>query len=564
MGVFIHLNISKSVKKREWEDVYAETLQLVKAFPLAERRKVKCRGIDTICLVPTEEREDVYGWSNEKTRMGWFAEGDYERMHTAEMYCMIRDLVQDDDVEPDAGDAMLGTLPAYLNYDWKDPRFGHVYDIWGGKTQGEPYHMYLLAIACLIQSRLGEKAFVYGDITRGQCVKAVELANRVLEKPIDIPDRCDLDQFRRRVAKLSLSEAEQLTVFERLYLGTKGEEFGNYVRTMYSEKAQDDYWKAKFGDCAIGTRGFDEELKKYLAWGFDLGKLCGIVNYYDRENVPQYEKFVNKIMEAKLHLVDKNSEDFFDIDQEESAPYSIYTLMAQFVFAGARNPKVDRYIPIDEIKRILIVELGDKCNVESIINEYLKKEAEGQRVHLSKDTTGDELETMFQRDASETIQQMMNMKRQKIVEKREKYDVSDFEDLIYYEKGDKVYPALHEALMKSFDFYSRLTEEEGYRELLGQPAKQRCKWLADYNEFILIRDKDWNKIFTDIEEHDDAFARYYPMMRVEIESVNLLHLVTAIVLNDEVYAYCKENVAEQVDLGYNKGTESEKNRFIEE
>lgn len=61
--------------------------------------------------------------------------------------------------------------------------------------------------------------------------------------------------------------------------------------------------------------------------------------------------------------------------------------------------------------------------------------------------------------------------------------------------------------MKSFAFYSRLTEEECYRELLKQPAKQRCKWLADHNEFILIRDKDWNKIFTDIEEHDDAFAR---------------------------------------------------------
>lgn len=150
--------------------------------------------------------------------------------------------------------------------------------------------------------------------------------------------------------------------------------------------------------------------------------------------MPQYEKFVNKIMEAKLHLVDKNSEDFFDIDQEESAPYSIYTLMAQFVFAGARNPKVDRHIPIDEIKRVLIDELGDRCNVESIIDDYLKKEAEGEGVHLSKDTTGDELEAMLQQDASETIQQMMEKKRQKIVEKREKYDVSDFEDLIYYEK----------------------------------------------------------------------------------------------------------------------------------
>ena len=50
MGIFIHMSISKSVTKREWEGVYEETLQLVKAFLLAEKRKVECKGVETICL----------------------------------------------------------------------------------------------------------------------------------------------------------------------------------------------------------------------------------------------------------------------------------------------------------------------------------------------------------------------------------------------------------------------------------------------------------------------------------------------------------------------------------
>ena len=58
MGIFIHLEVSKSVTEEEWENVYEETLALVKACPLAERRKVPCRWIETICLVPTIERED--------------------------------------------------------------------------------------------------------------------------------------------------------------------------------------------------------------------------------------------------------------------------------------------------------------------------------------------------------------------------------------------------------------------------------------------------------------------------------------------------------------------------
>jgi hypothetical protein len=37
MGIFIYLNISKSVTKPEWEAVYEETLQLIKNFPFAEQ-----------------------------------------------------------------------------------------------------------------------------------------------------------------------------------------------------------------------------------------------------------------------------------------------------------------------------------------------------------------------------------------------------------------------------------------------------------------------------------------------------------------------------------------------
>ena len=97
MGIFINLSISKSVTKDEWERVYEETLQLIKHLPLAERRRVKIRDIDTICIVRTEEQGDGCGWN---------ATGDYNTMHTAENYFMPRDIVGNHKVEPDAGDAI--------------------------------------------------------------------------------------------------------------------------------------------------------------------------------------------------------------------------------------------------------------------------------------------------------------------------------------------------------------------------------------------------------------------------------------------------------------------------
>ena len=63
------------------------------------------------------------------------------------------------------------------------------------------------------------------------------------------------------------------------------------------------------------------------------------------------------------------------------------------------------------------------------------------------------------------------------------------------------------------------------------------------NRSILIRDKDWEKIFWDIETDDKYFARYYPMVRIKIMD-NIWEIVKALLINDELYRYSKE-LAEQ-------------------
>ena len=74
---------------------------------------------------------------------------------------------------------------------------------------------------------------------------------------------------------------------------------------------------------------------------------------------------------------------------------------------------------------------------------------------------------------------------------------------------------------------------------MKKSAKERCEWLAEQNKYLLIRKTDWEKIFTDIEKNDLTFARYYPMVRVKMETNNLVYMVMSFVLNDELYQYCK-------------------------
>ena len=89
--------------------------------------------------------------------------------------------------------------------------------------------------------------------------------------------------------------------------------------------------------------------------------------------------------------------------------------------------------------------------------------------------------------------------------------------------------------MKCLHYYFLFLEEKHYGELMKQSAKERCEWLVLQNRSLLIRECDWNKILTDIEENNVSFSRYYPMVRVKITHPDLAYLTRAIVLNDELY-----------------------------
>lgn len=538
MGIFIHLEVSKSTTEEEWNRVYQESLELVKAFPLAERGTVTYAGRQAVCAVRTKEREMPYRSGKER---GWRAEMDYDTLNWAEEYCLTKNLVDSRNVDRDIQDAMMGVLPAYMDYSWEEERFHHTYSLWGAKTQGEPYHMYLLSIACLIEDRLGVKAFVYGDITQGQCRKAVEMANQYLKKPIQLPDRCDMERLYRRIQRLPIEEIEKTEAFEQFYLGEKDKMFYQFIKSHFHADIIQAYWEKRFADSFIGTRGFIKVLKEYLSSGAGLEELCSIVHMEDTEGNLQYEKFINAVMDSKLHIKEKNTNDCLDIQQGEEQPYSIWTLFADVAFGFAHNRKADRYMPIEEIRKALKNGIGDKCDVDQYIDQYLEREAMVSEIDVFKENiTEEELAGMANADAAEVFTQFINKKTDEMRNVHKQYEISDYEDLMEYKKGSTITPSLKEAVGKSFHFYHRMTEEKRYKELMEKSHEERCIFLMEQNRQLLLRDKDWIKIFTDIEQHPKSYERYYPMVRVKVDSRGLNRLVMALVLNDELYESAEE------------------------
>src|SRR5699024_5912617 len=122
--------------------------------------------------------EKVLPYRFEGSRTGWHIFGDLESMMTAESVKLVKDRKfyrhkRTDDGYDDilAKQIFRETDSGWEQYEKRD--FGEM-QVFDGKTQGYPHHVYLLAIACLIESRLPEHAIVYGDISIGQMEKAVE------------------------------------------------------------------------------------------------------------------------------------------------------------------------------------------------------------------------------------------------------------------------------------------------------------------------------------------------------------------------------------------------------
>lgn len=541
MGISISIEISKAITSDEWNAVYEETLQLVNAFPLSEDYvKKTINGIDTYCIVRTKEQAIR---RYEKETVGWTATGDYSTLRGAETYSLSRNWI-DKSGDSNAGDAILGMLPYCTDYKWNNPLCSNTYTLWGNKTQGAPYHMYLLAIACLIESRLGKNAFVHGDITRGQCKKAVEMANAVLMNPIDVPDRCDLERLWKRVTELPISENDKLKCFIEFFVGeTNTVAFGEFIRLHFAESTLREYWKEQFGDNSITTRGGSDTISQYLLWGFSIKDLCGYVQLVDKDQNPIHEAFVKRIMDAKLYLREKDCYNVVGYDKESSEPYGIWTLMGDFVFGGARNKKVDRYMPLEQIREELKVGLGSDIDVDGIIDAYLMREKELQEMGpVTPETTKEEYAALCEHDAHSVLRQILEMKKKNQEEEKKGYDITEYGQLPYYRSGNSIRPGLNEALIQSFEFYNACCHEEHYHELKTKSSHEKCEFLAKQNQYVRIRDKDWKQIFDDIEAHPESFERYYPMVRVVIDSDNLDAIIRALILNNDLYTYCEEAV----------------------
>ncbi|MCP4138545.1 MAG: hypothetical protein GY754_46735 [bacterium] len=218
MGVNIHLYINfTGIEQEQWESVYNESLILLDKFPAPLMRLDAEKKYGSKRYVYTSNIRLNAGTAKES----WRVSGDLSSYRRAETFELFRDMGRH--AGSHKGD-ILWANEDEINY----PQ-GNGVDIFGGKTQGCPYHLAVLAVTILIESRFPNNAYAFGDIDGGQVKPTLRWMNTILEQPA-IPSICvDAERLWTRADAVFPDKNDALKRFRALYRGTTEEELQTLI-----------------------------------------------------------------------------------------------------------------------------------------------------------------------------------------------------------------------------------------------------------------------------------------------------------------------------------------------
>ena len=227
--MYICYSISYSVTQKEWEKVYEETLELAKKLNLADWSKFYYKGIRHYAYCKVKEETEV---EFDEENHYWLTCAEYNHLADGEYFRLDREL-NNMKYNKDAGPAILRIIDSYTNVSSEDYKNQTDYNV-TDHCKGF-YFIRLLAILCLMESRLREKVFIYGDVNKSDCETAVELANKHLKEPIELPARCDYNRLYEIVKTIDIPEEEKLDLIENAYLGEIDLKYKKFIEEKFDK-----------------------------------------------------------------------------------------------------------------------------------------------------------------------------------------------------------------------------------------------------------------------------------------------------------------------------------------
>ncbi len=492
MGIYIGLDIvPNNINQKDWQKVFEETMQLIQAYPFATLKEEDVYGFKRLAL-DRADGQCVKEYGVEEKY--WKINGDLESKETGESFTLFSSLDRYSRLKESSV-----TEDILLNFLNKNERGAR--EVFYAKTQGKDYHTYLLSIAALIESRFPKSTCVYGDITRAQAQKAVNWANSILDKPIDLPVRVDPSRLLERL-KVIDNEEKRLKALYDLSIGDS-EEVDDLIAKHFNVNTIRNYFAKKLRGFESATQlGAELIIIRYLNAGLPLEMLVDICCF--EKNGPQFSltEFTKGICATWVLVEPTIRENINCVNKATDTPETVEeqfgSVFLDMRFMGRRTR---RYISKEEVIKVLKGKLGDSNQLEEIIEtkyqdivKMLEDEGRKQKKLI------DESHAKTKENIIYTLEQLMFW--------NDKYEISEF--II---KGiTTVKEAVDESIATRTNLMQIIKEAEEQDQLI----KVLSQLIQDQQSLVLTKSAwDWIE-----NESNDVVKRMMAMLVLPVENAS--------------------------------------------
>lgn len=570
MGIILKLEILPNrINNQDWKAVYNDCLKLVEAYPFMDRiNDNETYDITWSYVQKTKERK-IEECNNNN---GVYIIGDMHTMKNAEGFLLVdsldyyRSLIKFKD---DVGEALFSLVSDH--YDELEDYDNGIVEVFNAKTQGLDYHKYLLAIACLIESRFPQYAIVSGDISRGQMEDAVSWANTILENPIKTTPRTDNRMLISRIKKVINDPVLALNIFMSTTLSKAGSELGAIIRDNFECEVVSKYNKSFIKRYKIGTIGFSNSIDDYFNLDFELDELCNICfDDYTNIDCKEVEKFIGKILDLGMHLnKDKKrigreylarTMDLESKKENSKTPDSVESLFAKVfsVMSYGSFKQSTRFIPLNVIREVFNEKFGEICDTNKIIDEYIKRDSESLEISILEELLGemsnievnDEVKDANDRvedvndevkgandklkDANDEFKDLYDLLEE--LTNKVTYDIESIDQLIFWHQGLTIDPELEKSIKKIREFVDKYMSKDLHKSnsYFKYDKDKRMRYLIELNQYFKITIDTWKYICDNIMDNS-MFSKFISILCIKADEKNINSACKNIMNNLELF-----------------------------
>lgn len=511
MGIYITLKrVSAGITDHEWEEVYKETLIALKNYPFADK-----------VLAKTDNGKKYYQTDQAKEReltpiyegKGWHVIGDLETCQYAESFILVEDnnyYRRNEDI--DQGEDILKCIT-------KDKQ---CVTVWDSKTQGDPYHIPLLAIACLIEDRLEGKAIVQGNIRMFEVEEACKWINKCMDKEVAYPVIADPHKLITRLQKIYTKIEEQLKYFYDLYIDILDVEIRGILEQVLGKDVLWQYYQEQLEKVEVDTTEFVRLTEQMLKIGYRLEEVVSAFGHSKERARDEIETFIRHILTERISV-------YYLPKKEVYTPGNVEGQMV-FMLDALLGYNRNKY-ELSEEER---VQLADR--LKFIFPKHMK---------VIDDITAEAIEKKKEKvQRYEAYLDILNTRLDQQREHMQNYDVVATYELANWEKGDTIAPDVENGLKEVVNIL-KITDEElkGMNELIQQlRASDKLEYMLreECSKFLLPK-LFWDYI-NENRDNDRVIRVIVNLLRVDVMSANNYHLIKYILCNPGLIEdyFCEE------------------------